>query len=218
MGRFRREATLVSRLSHPNIVRVHNFGRYGPSFFIAMELLGGRTLRQVMDLSGAMGVEEALGVILPVLAGLEAVHAGGVVHRDVKPSNVAVMDDRIALFDFGMACGTDAKRLTMSGTILGSPAYMSPEQAGGLELTGASDVYSCGVVLYEMLTRELPHDDSRTHEPLRKIVHAPPVRVTERRGDLPPALVRALDGMLGKDPVERPTAAEASRLLREAPG
>ncbi|MHC5053505.1 MAG: serine/threonine-protein kinase [Planctomycetota bacterium] len=218
VARFRREATLVSRLSHPNIVRVHNFGRYGPSFFIAMELLGGRTLRQVINLAGAMGVEEALGAVLPVLAGLEAVHAGGVVHRDVKPSNVAVMDDRIALFDFGMACAADAKRLTMSGTILGSPAYMSPEQAGGLELTGASDVYSCGVVLYEALTCELPHDDPRTHELLRKIAHEPPVRVTERRGDLPTELVRALDAMLGKDPAGRPTAAGARKALKAALG
>ena len=151
-----------------------------------------------------------------MLAGLEAVHAGGVVHRDVKPSNVAVMDARTALYDFGMARATGAKRLTMSGTILGSPAYMSPEQAGGLELTGASDVYSCGVVLYETLTRALPHDDPRTREVLRKIVQEPPVPVTERRDDLPPPLVAALDAMLGSDPTGRPTAAEARGMLEAA--
>ena len=216
VARFRREATLVSRISHPGVVRVYNFGRWGPSFFTAMELLGGRTLRHVMDRSGRMDPGEALGVIVPVLAGLEAVHACGVVHRDVKPSNVAVMDTRIALYDFGMARATDTKRLTMSGTILGSPAYMSPEQAGGLELTGASDVYSCGVVLYETLTRALPHDDPSTREVLRKIVQEPPVPVTERRDDLPPPLVAALDSMLGSDPTGRPTAAEARGMLEAA--
>jgi serine/threonine-protein kinase len=95
---------------------------------------------------------------------------------------------------------------------------MSPEQAGGVELTGASDVYSCGVVLYEALTCELPHDDSMTHELLRKITHEPPVQVTERRGDLPPALVRALDSMLEKDPANRPTAAGARKALKAALG
>jgi len=218
VARFRREATLVLRISHPSIVRVYNFGRWGPSFFIAMEFLCGRTLREVLSLSGTMGAEEALDVVVPVLAGLQAVHAGGVVHRDVKPSNIAVMDGRIVLYDFGMARATSGKRMTMSGTILGSPAYMSPEQAGGLEIGAASDIYSCGVVLYEMLTGRLPHDDSSAHELLRKIAHETPVRVSERRSDLPRALVAALDRMIERDPEARPTAGEAREMLAAAVG
>jgi len=216
--RFRREARVVSRVSHPNIVRIYNFGRWGPSFFMAMEILSEQTLREVMDRAGTMEAGEALDVVLPVLSGLDAVHAAGVVHRDVKPSNIAVMDGRVVLFDFGMASATSAKRLTMSGTILGSPAYMSPEQAGGLEISAASDVYSCGVVLYEALTGKLPHDDSRTHELLRKIAQDPPVPITERRADLPVALVAALDAMLSGDPEDRPTAGEAREALAAAIG
>lgn len=212
VARFRREATLLSRLSHPNIVRVHNFGRYGESFFMAMDLLEGETLEEVINKRGPMEAHEALAVIIPVLSGLAAVHQTGAVHRDVKPGNIKVLGDRVVVFDFGIAHVGDMTKLTVSGEFLGTPGYASPEQARGRLPTSASDVYAAGVILYEMLTGRLPHEDESTYGLLQKIASKPPRPITRRR-DLPEAIPAILNRMLAKDPAERPSAGEAGRML-----
>jgi serine/threonine protein kinase len=126
VARFRREAALLSRLSHPNVVGVHNFGRYGASFFTAMELLGGKTLEDVIAARAPIDPEEAASFMDPVLSGLAAVHEAGAVHRDLKPANIEVTPGRVVLFDFGMAHVRDSAKLTMSGVFVGTPEYTPP--------------------------------------------------------------------------------------------
>jgi serine/threonine-protein kinase len=216
VARFRREATLLSRRSHTNVVRVHNFGRYGATFFMAMELLGERTLESVMAERAPMDAGEAVSVIRSVLSGLAAVHEAGAVHRDMKPANVAVAPDRIVVFDFGVAHVEEMTKLTAPGMFVGTLVYAAPEQVLRRPTTGASDVYSSGVVLYEMLTGELPYEEDSEYGLMRKISTEPPVPVAERRPGVPEGVRLALDGMLLKDPVARPSAAEAERLLADA--
>ncbi len=216
VARFRREATLLSRLSHPNIVRVYNFGRYSASFFIAMDLLGKRTLGDVMVERGPMDEKEVALYAAPVLAGLKGLHEAGVVHRDLKPENIAVADGRVVVFDFGMACARDLKKLTMTGMFLGTPSYASPEQAAGLAVTGATDVYAVGVMLYEMLSDRLPHEEETTYKLLQKIATEPPVPIGERCPQLSTGVRDLIDRMLEKEPEKRPKAAEARRLLMAA--
>jgi serine/threonine-protein kinase len=216
VARFRREAMLLSRLSHQNIVRVHNFGRYGASFFMAMDLLGEKTLEDVMVERGRMDVKEALSLIGPVLSGLDAVHRAGAMHRDLKPSNIAVAGEKVVIFDFGMARSRDMRKLTLSGVILGSPAYMAPEQASGDSATSASDVYAAGVITYEMLSGKLPHEGESTYKLLQRIASEPPVPIAERLVGVPEAVAGALERILAKDPAGRPGASEARELLAAA--
>jgi serine/threonine protein kinase len=218
VARFRREASLLTRVSHPNVVRIYNFGRYGASFFIAMDFLKGPTLDDIVEGRERMDFGEAVGLTRQVLSGLSAMHDAGVFHRDLKPTNVMLVDEKAVLCDFGMATALDAGKLTTTGLVLGSPSYMSPEQALGEPVTSASDVYSAGVVLYEMLSGRLPHEERTTREILRSIVKEPPVPVGEWRDGVPRALAGALERMLAKEPDERPTAAEAMELLAAGVG
>lgn len=218
VARFRREARLLLRVSHPNVVRTYNFGRYGASFFIAMDFLEGDPLHEVLDRREQMDFGEAVGITGQVLSGLSAMHEAGVFHRDVKPANVMLVEDQAVLCDFGMATALDAGKLTTTGLVLGSPSYMSPEQTTGVPATGASDVYSAGVVLYEMLTGRLPHEEKTTREILRAIAKEPPAPVSEWRRGVPRGVADALARMLAKDPPERPTAAEATEMLAAGAG
>ena len=164
-----------------------------------------------------MPVEDAVHFLLPVLTGLSAMHEAGIVHRDLKPANVQSTQDRIVVCDFGLATAEDVTRLTMSGMLIGSAAYMSPEQARGSTATPASDVFSAGVILYQMLTKRRPHEASSLASLIHKIATEPPVAITEWRSDLPSGLISALEFMLSKDPGNRPSALEARSLLSEAP-
>ncbi|MEE8143656.1 MAG: serine/threonine-protein kinase [Planctomycetota bacterium] len=213
VARFRREATLLSRLSHPNIIEVHTFGRYGPSFFIAMELLKGPTLEQVILDQAPMSVETAFSLMAPILDGLVAIHDAEVVHRDLKPSNIALEFGRIVLFDFGMAYEQEMQKITLTGALIGSPPYMSPEQARGEVMTRASDIYSAGVLLYEMLTGKRPHEDESTHGLLRKIASQSPEPLKKLRPGTPQEVCEFLDALLAKAPEERPTSARGRQLL-----
>ena len=213
VARFRREATILSGMSHPNVVRVINFGRYGPSFFFAMEFLTGSNLKQVVQERAPLDAGEAVSIAVQILRGIDALHKAGVIHRDLKPANAFKIEDRVVICDLGMAHTQGGTKLTVTGALTGSCAYMSPEQARGLPLTPASDVYSLGVVLYEMLTKRLPHEADSAFEMLRRIERQPPVPVTNHRPDLPEGLVRALDMMLDKKPSLRPRPEAAIRVL-----
>jgi len=216
--RFRREAAVLARLAHPNILRVHNFGRYGPTFFIAMDLLEGRTLDELVRDRSPMQVGEAVSYSRQILSGLAVLHESGVIHRDLKPANVMASDDRAVIVDFGMARAADMSRMTMSGMFLGTPAYASPEQALGTEVMAASDVYAAGVSLYEMLSGHLPHEADSSQRWLQSIATEPPTPIAEHRSDLPKAIAEVLERMLAKDPVVRPTAVEAGEMLASVLG
>jgi serine/threonine-protein kinase len=209
--RFQREAALLARLRHSNVVQVHNFGRYVTDYFIVMDLLGNLTLETALERRFAFQAEYAVVIVAQVLSGLEALHAEGVVHRDVKPANVMLEPDRAVVMDLGLAHVSDASRLTVSGQILGTPSYMAPEQARGEPVTVQTDLHAAGVMIFELLTGATPYQAGNVHSLVAKIAREEPERVTHYRQDLSPALVAALRRMLARDPGERFESAASAR-------
>lgn len=186
--RFLTEARTLARLRHPNIVRVFDFGRTRHDDpYIVMELLQGETLGGRLDRQARLAPAQTLQLILPIVDALVAAHAKGVVHRDIKPDNVFLADDdgrlQPKLLDFGIAkntTGLDERRLTRTGTVVGSPEYLSPEQARGAEnIDFKSDIWSLSVVIYECLTGQLPFEGSNYNSLLRSIIEDEPAALTE---------------------------------------
>jgi serine/threonine-protein kinase len=215
--RFRREARAAGRLQHPNAVAVTDFGQTSDGYvYIVMELLEGRTLRDVLAQDAPLSNERAVSLMLQVASAVEAAHEGGVIHRDLKPGNIFVVQRKnlppvVKVLDFGIAKlaaetldDSDARNLTQTGVMIGTPRYMSPEQCDGEKLTTASDVYSLGIIFYEMLTGETPFNgasplaialqhSSKTPRPPRELVPT-----------LPAELERVVLHALAKKPAERP--------------
>jgi len=156
LARFEREARLAAAVSHPRLVTVFDFGVERGTPFIVMELLGGRTLRRVLDETGALPPEQAVTVAAAVCDGLEAAHAAGLVHRDITPANIVLNGGEVKILDFGIARADGTRAATATGTVLGTAAYLSPEQASGHAAGPQSDLYSLGCVLFEMLTGRPP--------------------------------------------------------------
>ncbi|MBW2457819.1 MAG: protein kinase, partial [Deltaproteobacteria bacterium] len=215
VARFRREAMIMARLDHENIVRVHNFGRYGQSFFIAMEYLAGPTLREVIGEQCPMTPALAVGHLRAILRGLEALATAGIVHRDLKPSNIKIAGDRLVLFDFGVSLGEGLEQLTSTGDFVGTLAYAAPEQLRGNAVTPASDIYAAGVILYQLLTARRPIEADSHTALIGRLVAGATVPITEHRGDLPPVLTGIVSRMIAADPTQRPTAREAMVELAE---
>lgn len=156
-GRFYQEAKAAGRLSHPNIVTIYDVGRNEEVAYIAMEFLEGRELRDIMNDEGLLPVHQVLDIVAQVAKGLAYAHEFGIVHRDVKPSNIMVVrDGQVKITDFGIARMASSSVRTQSGMVLGSPKYMSPEQVMGKLTDQRSDIFSLGVLLYEMLTGQAP--------------------------------------------------------------
>ena len=203
--RFRREARLVAQLSHPNIVTVIDRGEDGGKQFIVFEFVDGENLKQLIEDAGALGVKRALEIAIACAEALAFAHANGLVHRDVKPQNVLIdTDGRIKVTDFGIARSLDVEiGVTQTGTVMGTSSYLSPEQARGQTVTEASDIYSLGVVLWELLTGEVPFaGDNFVAVALLHINEQPP-SLLERRPDAPPRLVLAVERALAKEPHDR---------------
>jgi eukaryotic-like serine/threonine-protein kinase len=198
--RFRHEAESVARLSHPNIVPVMDRGVDGGRQYIVFEFVDGESLRQLLDREGPLGVRHALEIAIAVADGLAFAHAHGIVHRDVKPQNVLISrEGEIKVTDFGIARSADSG-LTQTGTVLGTSNYLSPEQAGGQQVTAAADVYSLGVVLYEMLAGDVPFPGgNQVVVALRHATEAPP----PLPNGVPPRLAAAVTRALAKDPARR---------------
>ncbi|GAA1920290.1 Stk1 family PASTA domain-containing Ser/Thr kinase [Streptomyces sodiiphilus] len=158
VDRFIREAKAVARLDHPNIVGVHDQSADGQYVYLAMEYVAGCTLRDVLRDSGALQPRAVLDILEPVLAGLGAAHRAGLVHRDIKPENVLIgHDGRVKVADFGLVRGVDTQTSATTGSLLGTVSYLAPEQIEHGTVDTRTDVYACGIMLYEMLTGEKPH-------------------------------------------------------------
>ena len=205
-ARFLREAQSAGRLSHPNIVTIYDVGETDALAYIAMEYLTGTTLRDVMN-TGPIPLDLVLDTALQMAEALAFAHEHGVIHRDVKPANVIITgrNGRIKLTDFGIAHLANSSH-TLVGQMLGSPRYMSPEQAMGREVDGRSDIFSLGAVLYEMLTAQYAFDGDSLPSILYRVINEAPVPVSTLRPNLPPELTDLLGRMLNKDPAARPDA------------
>ena len=204
--RFLREAQSAGRLSHPNIVTIYDIGETDKLAYIAMEYLPGATLRDVMD-KGQMPLDLVLDTTLQMAEALAFAHEHGVIHRDIKPANVVITgrNGRIKLTDFGIAHLTNSGH-TLAGQMLGSPRYMSPEQAMGKEVNGRSDIFSLGAVLYEMLTATYAFDGSSLPSIVYRVINEAPPSATHFRPQLPHELNAVMMRMLSKDPAARPDA------------
>ena len=208
--RFRREARAAAALSHPNVASVFDYGEDEGRYFIVMELVEGRDLARVMREDGPLGTDRALAIAEQIARALGHAHAAGLVHRDVKPHNVIVMDeDRVKVTDFGIARATGDSALTATGTILGTAQYISPEQAAGETPVPSSDVYSLGIVLYEMLTGAVPFTgDSPVSVALRHVRDEVPLPSA-----IDPAIPPETD-----DLVATATAKDPARRFRDGNG
>jgi len=203
--RFRREARMAAQLSHPGVVLVIERGDHGDRPYIVFEYVEGENLKQLVDREGPLPVERALELAIQVARGLSVAHGKGLVHRDVKPQNILLNGSGQAkVTDFGIARSLEMQGgVTQTGAVLGTSDYLSPEQAQGGRVSESSDVYSLGVVLYEMLTGELPFAGDNFVAVAMQHINQPAPWVTERRPDVPVRLESAVARALAKDPRER---------------
>lgn len=215
-ARFLREAKSAGRLNHPNVVIIYDVGEADGVAYIAMEYLEGQSLRQLLD-SGAFPLEQATDIVAQIADALAYAQRFGIVHRDIKPANIMLLPNGLAkLTDFGVAY-LPSSSMTQTGSVLGSPKYMSPEQVLGLPVDGRSDIFSLGVVLFEMLTRRTPFElpDITVYSLMQRICTEPAPRVTELNPEIPAAFDVILQRALAKRPEERyQNAADFARDLR----
>jgi serine/threonine-protein kinase len=203
--RFEREAQAIASLSHPNICRLFDYGSEGGRPYMVFEHLPGGTLEDRLGADEPLDDASSEQIAAEVAAGLAHAHERGLIHRDLKPMNVVFDEEgRAKVADFGIARVSGADTLTDEGTLLGTAAYMSPEQAQGESVTPASDVYSFGVILYRMLTGRLPFESPSLVEILRRQLQEEPPLLSAVRRDAPPALAAVAENSLAKNPAQRP--------------
>ncbi len=218
--RFYSEAHHAAKLSHPNVVNIYDVGREGDDYFIVMELVEGATLAEMIAHDGALPEAVAIDYAAQICSGLSYAHRQGLLHRDVKPANIFVTkDDVVKLSDFGIAraVSTQTMTVTQPGLVMGSVYYISPEQAQGHELHETSDLYGLGIVLYEMLSGNVPYGGDSPITVALKHVSGPVPSLDP--GELPvsPALAAIVAKLMQKDPNDRfASAADVAKALREA--
>ena len=217
LERFRREARAVARLSHPNIVTVIDRGDDGERQFIVFEHVDGENLKELVVRTGRLPVGQALELALAIANGLSFAHQHGLVHRDVKPQNILLSSEgEVKVTDFGIARSLHVDHgVTQTGTVLGTGEYLSPEQASGKQISPATDVYSLGVVLWELLAGDVPFVGENFVAVALRHVNEPPPHLRERRTDVSPRLDAAVQRALAKDPAQRfPSMAAFAKELR----
>jgi serine/threonine protein kinase len=210
-ARFEREARHAAALSHPRLVTVFDCGVDGTTPFIVMELVAGRTLRQVLDMAGTLPPDDAVAIAAAVCEALEAAHAVGLVHRDIKPANIVLSGGEVKVLDFGIARLEGGAGGTRTQAVLGTAAYLSPEQASGQQAGPQADLYALGCVLFEMLAGTPPFTaDSEVGVAYRQ-VHDDPGPPSARRPGLPAQLDWITSRLMAKNPADRPPGAAAAR-------
>lgn len=208
--RFLREARLAARLAHPNIVAVYDVGDEDDLPFIVMEYVEGETLGDLLRRRGRLEPDEAVAIALQACAGLETAHEAGLVHRDIKPQNLLVTPGgTVKIADFGVARSLDGTQLTQAGTVLGTAAYLAPEQAAGERVTAAADVYALGAVLYELVTGRPPYIADSLAELAARQREGTIAPLREVAPAVPTATEDAVMHALARDPVYRPPSAAA---------
>ena len=216
--RFLREARAMASVEHENVCTIYQVNEAGGRPYMAMQLLAGESLETRLEREHRIGPAEATRIGREVACGLAAAHSQGLVHRDVKPANVWLEagTGRVKLLDFGLALGRDNVHLTHSGFVIGTPAFMSPEQARGEPLDGRCDLFSLGVILYLMTTGDRPFDGATTMTVMRNLELHYPTRVNVRRVDVPAPFSNLIMELLAKDRKDRPASAAvvADRLGR----
>jgi serine/threonine protein kinase len=210
--RFYREAKSAGRLNHPNIVTVHDVGKTDSVAYIAMEFLQGRSLRDILDSGVVLPIDRIVDIAARVADGLAFAHDSGIVHRDIKPPNIMVLENGgVKITDFGIALLPSGSR-THAGTVFGSPKYMSPEQVVGREVDGRADVFSLGAVLYEMLTGFAPFFGGDLEAVLYQVINEMPAPPSTRNRAIPPAFDHIVAKALAKHPDDRYGSARAFAL------
>jgi serine/threonine-protein kinase len=219
VSRFRREALAAARLVHPNIVQVFDFGfdQSHHQHFIVMEHVSGKSCAELLRDRGHLDVGESVSIVTQACRGLEYAHRNGVVHRDVKPGNLLVSDsDVVKLADFGIARAADQSSITQVGSVLGTAAYLSPEQARGDEAGPRADLYSLGVVTYQLISGRLPYEASSLSELALKQQRESPIPLDELNPAVPHALAQSVALALAIDQRARPEdALELSEAITE---
>jgi eukaryotic-like serine/threonine-protein kinase len=204
--RFRREAKSAAGLSHPNIVSIYDRGEAEGTYYIAMEVIEGRSLKELILTRGPLGIGQAIAYTLEALEALRFAHRHGIIHRDIKPHNILI-GERLKVTDFGIA-RAGASQMTEAGSIMGTAQYLSPEQARGAPVTASSDLYSVGIVLYEMLTGKVPFTGDSAIEIAMKHLNEAPKPPSKARPEIPEQLDQVVLRALAKAPEDRYQTAE----------
>lgn len=214
--RFLREARAAASLSHPNIITVHEVNEFQGRPFIAMEYLDGTSLKEYMN-DVSLEYEEITDITLQICGALSEAHENGLVHRDIKPSNILIdAQGRVKIVDFGLVHGVGEETLSRTGSTMGTISYMSPEQVTGGDISGASDLFSLGVVLYEMVTGIRPFQGDYEASVIYSIVNESPKSVSELKDDIPQHLVDVINKLMMKNPEERfEKASDVLSLLKQ---
>jgi serine/threonine-protein kinase len=220
--RFKHESLITEQLDHPHIVRIIERGETDDCWYIAMELLHGRPLARLIREGGRLETAMALDIMLQVIDALRAIHGQNIVHRDLKPENIMISERRgrphyVTLLDFGLAITPGQSRLTVSGVVIGTVRYLPPERISDGISSPAGDIYSAGIILYEMLTGSKPFWSEATGEVIHRILETYPLAVRVINPAIPRELETLIQAMIDKDPARRPSLATVqSELLRLA--
>lgn len=215
--RFHSEARLAASLNHPNIVSIYDEGIENGVHYIAMEYLNGDDLHKKIKTRGKLSIDRTIQIISPIAESLDYIHKRGLIHRDIKTSNIIITNDyRPVLTDFGIARAISGSKLSQTGSVLGTPEYMSPEQADGIGAEPRSDLYSLGIVLYECLTGTVPFTGDNPVATIYKIINAPPPPLSAYNGSMPEWIQTIVEKSLAKHPQNRfLTGKEFSKSLQE---
>ncbi len=203
LARFKREAQAAGQLSHPNIVTVYEYGEDNGMVYIAMEYVEGRDLKEILNRGERFGVSDSLHIMCQLLDALAYSHRHGVVHRDIKPANIILLaDGTIKITDFGIA-HVETSNLTQHGEVMGTPAYMSPEQCRGDVLDSRTDIFSAGVIMYQLLTAEKPFPGTAMTTIMHRVVNVEPLLPSELNCSIPQDLNQCVIKALAKNPSDR---------------
>jgi serine/threonine-protein kinase len=217
IDRFKQEIRLARKITHRNVLRTHDFGEFDGLRYISMEYVRGITLKHLMNQNRRLPVAAGLRIAKQICAGLSAAHAAGVIHRDIKPQNILIEPTGgLKIMDFGIARLSQDKGMTATGMVVGTPDYISPEQAKGARLDHRTDIYSAGIVFYELFAGALPFEgDSALGVVLKHIQEAPPA-IETKYPEIDPRIAKIVMKAIEKDPDKRyPSIVEMNQELSE---